>query len=285
MNARFEFDHLSIGVRQPLAVARVLRSELGAEPLIGGVLPQFRYLLMHLGDVRGESVLGGRLELISTPHGPERPDDGFMHRFLGRHGEAAHHLSFNVPSVRPVRESLHAAGFVTVQEDLDFPAWQELFLPPDAVHGVLIQVASTPKPIRTQDLFGTSERDWAALPNNRDAVDPGWWDQLWEVPVPGAGDRAMLGPVVLGTSDPELSDLLFRRILRGVPGGVDAALPKGARSYTWPTGSLVVVEGEPGVRGAVHTPPTNIPGTGGFASGHDRHIGAVRLCADLEELL
>lgn len=307
MTARFELDHLSIGVRRPLAAARVLRGELGAEPLIGGVLPEFRYLLMHVGDVQGERVVGGRLELISTPDDPDHQDTGFMGRFLARHGESAHHLSFNVPDLPPVREALHEAGFRTVQEDLDFPGWQEVFVPPDALHGVLVQVASTPTPIRTRELFGTTRRDWSTLPNNRDAVDPGWWEQLWEVPVPGSHStvtpdggrtdaanpggarqpigRATLGPVVLGTSDLDRSDLLFGQILHGTPTRLDGALSNGARSYAWPTGTLVVVEGKPGVRGAVCALPTSVRGTAGPTREGDWHVGAVRLSAELEDLL
>lgn len=305
MTDQYEFDHLSIGVRQPLDVARNLRRELGAEPLVGGVLPQFRYLLMHMGDVSGGWVRGGRLELISTPDDSERCGTGFMHRFLERHGESAHHLSFNVPSLPLVREELRAAGFRTVQEDLDFQPWQEIFLPPDTLHGVVIQVASTTKPLRTRDLFGTRERDWAALPNNRDVMDPGWWEELWDVPVPGptggaapgpsgtrameqgapsqASRRAVLGPVVLGTTDLDRSDVLFREILHGTPGQLDD-VPGRAHSYTWPTGALVVMEGEPGVRGAVCVPPAGRRETGPSGHGPDRHVGSVRFSTDLEDL-
>nr|WP_307876962.1 MULTISPECIES: crotonase/enoyl-CoA hydratase family protein [Prauserella salsuginis group] len=211
-----------------------------------------------------------------------------MERFLDHHGEAAHHITFNVPNLARVRSRLREAGFRTVREDLDFPDWQELFLPPDHVHGLLIQIASTPNPIRTEALVGTRDRNWSALPNNRGARDPGWWESLWET-APACADpadrhNAALGPVVIGTRDPASSDLLFRQILHGIPEAcseVARLLPSHgwARKYTWRTGAIIVVEGAPGVHGALITQPES------RSEPTRQQVGNVRLTTHVEDLM
>lgn len=237
MTGRYEFDHVSVAVRDPFAGTRTLRAELGAVPLIGGVLPEFRYVLSHVGTAER----GSRLELISSA----APGTGFIHRFLEKHGEAPHHLSFSVPDLAATRAELQEAGFAIVQEDLTYPPWRELFLPPGPPDGLVIQIASSTATFpSTEELLGSRERDFGAMPNNRGAHTPDWWVDMWDVPVK---NHAVLGATVLGSTDIARTHVLFQEILHGEVGEISSA--PGASLYIWPTGSIIVEPAEkPGVR-------------------------------------
>ncbi|GAB3040861.1 VOC family protein [Sediminivirga luteola] len=228
MTEQYEFDHLSIGLQDPYAGATELRSRLGAVPLIGGVLDDFRYVLAHVGTVDR----GGRLEII----GPGTAGTGFMNRFLARHGPMAHHLSFSVPDLAATRTQLQDAGFTWVREDLGYPRWQELFLPPDDVHGLVIQIASTQTPLPPlRELLATRKRNYGVMPNNRGARQPDWWESVWDVPVE---NRAVLGPVLLDSTDPARTHVLLHWIL-GAEVVAHSPVP-GSRLYRWPTGEIAV---------------------------------------------
>lgn len=246
MTERYEFDHVSIAVRDPHAAIATVRAELGATPLLGGILPEFRYVLTHVGSTEH----GARLELIS----PAEPVSGFIHRFLHKHGEAPHHLSFCVPDIYSVREKLHTAGFITVQEDLDYPRWREFFLPPDELHGLVIQVASSGVGFPSlAETFASRERDFASMPNNRGATSPDWWADMWEVPVE---NHAVLGATVLASTDMARTETLFGEILHGerlelhdcwspalnrtFAKKKDASQHLRAVFYRWPTGTILV---------------------------------------------
>lgn len=237
MTTRYEFDHVSVAVKNPQASGRKMRSELGAVPLVGGVLPEFRYVLAHVGTPQR----GSRLELIS----PAVPGTGFIHRFIQRHGESAHHLSFSVPDLPTTRRELMTAGFTSVHEDLDYPRWRELFLPPDTLHGLVIQIASSTSEFPpAEELLASRHRDFEKMPNNRGANTPDWWRDMWEVPV---GNQAVLGATVLGSTDMAQTDLLFRKILHGQVR--EASGNSGHRLYSWPTGHILVEpSAESGVR-------------------------------------
>ncbi len=73
-----------------MAWARRLRRELGAAPIFGEQLAEFRYLLLHVGTADD----GARLELL------EPRSEGFLTRCLDARGEGPHHLTFVVPDLR-----------------------------------------------------------------------------------------------------------------------------------------------------------------------------------------
>jgi catechol 2,3-dioxygenase-like lactoylglutathione lyase family enzyme len=77
----------------------------------------------------------------------------FLRRFLDRNGRGAHHLTFKVPDLGVVLERAEAAGYAPINVDRSEASWQEAFLHPRAIPGVLVQVAqatgqmwSTPPP-------------------------------------------------------------------------------------------------------------------------------------------
>lgn len=245
MQNQYEFDHLSLAVRSPLEVGKILRRALGAEPLTGGVTDNFRYILFHVGDLKNSIPRGQRLELISTSR--EGSKDGFMGRFFQNHGEAPHHLSFNVPDLNATRLALREAGFTTVKEDFEHEEWQELFLPPDEIHSLVIQIASTPIPIRTERLYGRQNRQGVRLPNNRGARDPLWWAPLWETEPPEI--RSIMSNVIIGSTDLTRSDVLFHQLLNGEI----SLATSNERVYQWRSGQLTVRKGDTGVRGVTIT--------------------------------
>jgi catechol 2,3-dioxygenase-like lactoylglutathione lyase family enzyme len=228
-----DLDHTSFAVHDAMAWARRLRRELGATPIAGEALPEFRYLLLHVGTARA----GGRLELI------EPAGEGFATRYLRRHGEGPHHLTFTVPDLRATVAQVRALGATVVGEDYDHPSWQEVFIAPDAVHGVVIQLAhsdsSFPPPA---DLMSSTRRDTERFPSSRGATDPTWWTGVWDTP---AERTAVLGATHLASTDLAFSRRLFADVL-----GAQARTRDGTIDLHWPGGGIRVVAGAtPGVTG------------------------------------
>lgn len=227
-----DLDHTAYAVRDALAWARRLRSELGAVPVVGETLPEFRYLQLRVGDDEG----GATLELLE-PAGP-----GFLARFLERHGEGPHHLTFTVPDLREAVGRVRDLGLKVVGESYGDPVWQEAFVVPDSVHATVVQLAQT-------------EGD---LPD-----EPGWWAPATDAPL---GAPARLGATHLGSTDLAATQRLFGEALgAGVEPTAEGLVLR------WPSGSVVVRRSDrPGVTGMelVGGPP------GGVAIGAAR-IGPV----------
>ena len=150
-----DLDHTSFAVHDALAWAGRLRRELGATPIAGETLAEFRYLLLYVGDATD----GARIELLE-PRGV-----GFLSRFLERHGIGPHHITFTVPDLRAAVERVRAVGATVVGEDYENPSWQEAFVAPDGIHGVVIQLAHSdsdyPGPA---ELLASTDREPGPVP-------------------------------------------------------------------------------------------------------------------------
>jgi len=226
-----DLDHTSFAVHDALAWAGRLRRELGATPIAGETLAEFRYLLLYVGDATD----GARIELLE-PRGA-----GFLSRFLERHGIGPHHITFTVPDLRAAVERVRAVGATVVGEDYEHPSWQEAFVAPDGIHGVVIQLAQSdtdyPGPA---ELLASTDRDPALFPSSRGATDPLWWTPVWESPV---RSTARLGTTHLASTDPAYSRRLFGDAL----GGRLDERPDGLH-FAWPNGSVRVhAASRPGV--------------------------------------
>ncbi|MEU6375814.1 VOC family protein [Streptomyces sp. NPDC046909] len=238
--ATFDFDHTSFAVHDAMTWARRLRQELGATPIAGETLQEFRYLLLYVGTAHG----GGRIELLE-PNGP-----GFLSRFLDRHGEGAHHVTFTVPDLRAAVEQARAIGATVVGENYDHAPWREAFLLPDAIHRVVIQLAESDRAYPSaEELLTTRDRDTTAFPSTDGATDPNWWTSLWNTP---AGPASELGPTHLSTTDPDFGRRLFGSVLQARVTEHDGEL-----KFTWPNGTLRVRTAErAGVTGiSLKNPP------------------------------
>jgi catechol 2,3-dioxygenase-like lactoylglutathione lyase family enzyme len=81
---------------------------------------------------------GAQVELLE-PVGTS----GFLHSYLERYGEGAHHMTFIVADVRLAVERARAAGLRVVDEDYRDPRWQEAFISPRSAFGTIVQLAQT----------------------------------------------------------------------------------------------------------------------------------------------
>lgn len=225
----FDLDHTSFAVADALRYARRLRSELGAVPISGETLPEFRYLLLYVGTIDH----GARIELMEAT-GP-----GFLSRYLETSGEGPHHITITVPDLRATVGLARELGLTVVGENYGHPGWQEAFVMPDAVHGTVIQFARSDKsyPSRAQ-LLASRERDMAAMPSVAGSTDHFWWDALWDEEPDD--EAAWLGPTHLVSGDLALSREFFNAVLGG-----EITDDEDGFSVGWPSGGIRVRGGEP----------------------------------------
>jgi len=204
MRDGFDFDHTSIGVEDLDAWARFVRRELGGIVIMGQEVGDFRYLLFHVGTPPG----GGRLELISP-----RGDDGFMHRFVRKHGETFHHVTFTVPDVEATVAELEELGLRIASRQFVHDPWREAFVMPDGVHGVVIQIAdSTLDFPSVTELAATTDRDVTAYPHNLGGSTHDFWSHLWQIE---PAHQATVLRSRLGSTEPALSRVVFGEVLHG----------------------------------------------------------------------
>lgn len=231
MGPDVDLDHTSFAVHDASAWARRLRRELGAVPVVGEALAQFRYLLLYIGTADE----GARLELL------EPVGDGFLSRYLAKHGEGPHHVTFTVPDLAAAVRAVRDLGLTVVGESYENAAWQEAFVVPDAIHGIVIQLSSSDRgyPLPSQ-LCGSNERDPASYPTVAGATQPLWWTQLWETPVEAS---ARLGATHLASTDLALSQRLFADVLEGQVSESEQGL-----RFSWANGAVQVrLRGRPGL--------------------------------------
>ena len=126
-------DHTAIAVRSIDAALPLYRDLLGGVPNGFERLSQKGFMWLTLRYPNGSQV-----ELLQ-PMG----DAGFLHSFLERYGEGAHHMTFIVADVRRAVERARAAGLRVVDEDYREPRWQEAFISPRSAFGTIIQLAQT----------------------------------------------------------------------------------------------------------------------------------------------
>jgi methylmalonyl-CoA/ethylmalonyl-CoA epimerase len=135
-------DHVAVAVRDPRPAANLWGE------MLGGTLAQ------GMADWHGFGVLqfvyprGGRIEIIS----PASDTSGFLPKYLDRHGEGLHHMTYIVDDLRREAERFRAAGYRVVNEDYSDQLWMEAFLSPGSTPGVLIQLAQSSMDQKQQDL-------------------------------------------------------------------------------------------------------------------------------------
>ena len=94
---------------------------------------------------------GGRVELLA----PGNDRSGFVVKFLERHGEGVHHLTFVVDDLRAEVQRLRGAGQQVFGENYADPHWMEAFISPGLDGSrVLIQLAQSDQTPEEQD------QDW-----------------------------------------------------------------------------------------------------------------------------
>jgi catechol 2,3-dioxygenase-like lactoylglutathione lyase family enzyme len=144
---------------------------------LGGVI-QWRF---HTPTVfHGAAVMfasGAYLEMLMPSDATERTrmaggPSGFVDAFLDRFGPRVHHVTLKVQDINEALATLEAEGFTPRDVNLDNPSWQEAFLRPSQIGGLIVQIASSDR----------SNEDWAAMNGH-------------ELPGrPAAGGPGLLGP-------------------------------------------------------------------------------------------
>lgn len=221
-----DLDHVALGVAEATAVTRQLTGELGGTVLGGGV-PEgsgFRAMQIHLGTPEDPGMTVEVLE----PWEPEHND--FLVRFLARHGDAPHHITFKAKDVAAEHDRLVGLGYEPVAVDFSRPEWREMFLHPKASHGVVIQIA---QPGMDSPLIADLLR--IARDGGRAPWDGGteWWGDAGDL---RATEAVRLWRVVVTSPDPEAASTFFRDVLGGEetdPG-----------RHRWDGGEVLVVPGE-----------------------------------------
>jgi methylmalonyl-CoA epimerase len=130
----FRLDHVAIAVRAIKPALVLFRDTLGGEYLMGGDQDgTWRWIQLQYPG-------GAKLELL------EPLGEGFLSRFLERHGEGLHHVTFKTDDIETAISQLESRGYELVDASLDDPRWQEAFLRPSKAHGTLIQIAQSSHP-------------------------------------------------------------------------------------------------------------------------------------------
>jgi hypothetical protein len=153
---------------------------------------------------------GVRLEFLEPL---AEPADDFLVRFLERHGQAPHHVTFKVSDIEAALAGLDRLGIAPLKVDLGDPNWKEAFLHPRLGLGTVVQLAQ-------------AGGQWAA--ETPDAETP-----------PHGIRSALLGAEL--RADAAIADRVFGDLLGGTrtgPGGHDAGP---AVAYAWPGGGTLLV--------------------------------------------
>lgn len=216
-----DLDHIAIAIPDVNVPLAALVGELGALVQHGGPSPGFRAMQVQLGEPDGMVV-----ELIE-PYLTEQND--FLRRFLDRHGEGPHHITFKTDDIRGDLERVRAAGIEPVNVDLSMPWWQEAFLMPRDAGGTVVQIAQS----AYDESQMTQVRD-----EMRSEGDPWGSFQWWHDPPPRAEDRAVLRRVVMRTPSVPTAVGLFSGLL----GGTTDERGDGFVELVWPGGGRIRFE-------------------------------------------
>jgi catechol 2,3-dioxygenase-like lactoylglutathione lyase family enzyme len=95
---------------------------------------------------------GAKLELLMPSETDPSPGN-FVRRYLDRFGAQVHHVTLKVPDLHPALETLAGMGLDAVDVDDRNDVWQEAFLRPSQVGGLIVQVAWARH----------TDADWAAM--------------------------------------------------------------------------------------------------------------------------
>jgi methylmalonyl-CoA/ethylmalonyl-CoA epimerase len=199
-----DLDHIAFALQQPQPMVDTLVGQLGATPLFGGER-HFRWMVLRMGD-------GGRglnVELLQPM--PSTGSD-FLAKFLARHGDGPHHLTFKTDDIEGVLDGLRRSDYEPIDVSLTDPIWRDAFLRPRDAHGTLVQVAESNfrRPPVSEMLQVAHARGSAALAHL--AIGPGkvWWEE------PERSHPAVaLERVTLATSAPAEARRLYGDVLGG----------------------------------------------------------------------
>ena len=196
-------DHVAIAVPAWEPAEKRWAAQLGAGRLSAGDNGVFAARQLRFGN-------GGKLELL-RPSDNDDSDGNFVRRFLQRFGAQVHHVTLKVPDLHAALDVVAGAGLEPVDVRDDRVEWQEAFLRPSQIGGLVVQIAAST----------LSEGEWAAMVG----FTP-------EDPAPGAA--ALRGPL-LRHPDLDAAAWLWTTL------GADVTPEHDALRCTWPDSPLDVV--------------------------------------------
>jgi len=202
-----------------------LVGELGGVVMGGGENLGFRSYQVRLGD----AVEGMTVEVLEPWH-PERFE--FLERFMARHGEGPHHLTFKVPDLAATLERVRSAGYTPVGVSLTDPRWKEAFLQPREAHGTVVQLAQAD---------GSPFPDYAAEFESARANGPHGEPVWWPAPPPAAPAPTVLRRVVMATPHLDAALGFFAGLLGGEV-ATDASEGDDAVELAWPGAGRIRLE-------------------------------------------
>ena len=222
MADQISLDHVAVGTGDADAAIAALVGGLGGTLMEGGDAFGFRWVQARLGD--GDE--GMTVEVI-TPWEHEHND--FLARFVERHTEGQHHITFKVPDLRRTLERARSLGYHPIGENFDDPEWYEAFLQPREAQGTVVQITqSDPPPPAWPERYAA--RIARGAPDGR----PTWWA---EPPTPSS-NRAVLRRIVLRT--PSITSALG--LWCGLLGGTPVDQGDDRIEITWPGGRILLLE-------------------------------------------
>jgi catechol 2,3-dioxygenase-like lactoylglutathione lyase family enzyme len=218
-----DFDHVALAAPDVQPIVDLLVGELGGTALFGKEPPDFRWVLVRVGD--GEA--GMNLELLESTG----DESSFLRRFLERRGPGPHHLTFKTDDLEKLIARVREAGYELVDVSLDDPEWREAFLRPRDAHGTIVQLASST--LERPPMAEMLREPAARLTQYARGAGPSrvWWREP-----PRGGETVRLERVVLRTPALEDALRLYRDLLGGEPVGED--------ELRWPGGRLRLERGD-----------------------------------------
>lgn len=129
-------DHVAVAVPDLDDAAARWRDQLGGGQQGDSTHPTFRARQYAFANE-------ARLELIA----PVAPGQGFVAAYLDRFGVGVHHLTLKVDELDAAIEDVTTAGLEVVDVDRSSRHWQEAFLRPSQVGGLIVQLAQSPHTI------------------------------------------------------------------------------------------------------------------------------------------
>jgi catechol 2,3-dioxygenase-like lactoylglutathione lyase family enzyme len=218
-----DLDHVALAATDARPALEVLVGELGGTVLFGGQGVGFRPMTIRMGDADD----GMNLELLE-PWLAEKND--FLARFVDKHGDGPHHLTFKVDDLDATLDRVTSAGYRPVNISRSDPMWQEAFLMPREAHGTVVQLAQSSRRESRAELL-------AYVAKHGPQAAPQWWGE----PPPPAPERGYLRRVVLRT--PSLTAALS--FFAGLLGGQERAAGEGWTELEWKGGARLKLELRP----------------------------------------
>ena len=129
----WRIDHVAVAVPDAEVALGRWRDELGGGEVAKGDNGVFRWQQVRYAN-------RGRLELLSPSPGTD-DETTFVRAFLHRFGARVHHCTLTVDDLAGALEALRTEGVEPVDVQMESCTWQEMFLRPSVVGGMVVQVA------------------------------------------------------------------------------------------------------------------------------------------------